>query len=207
MAAIYGTMGDDDGISNAKLLGTQGDDEVFGYRGNDVLVGRAGVDTLYGGAGLDTLLGGGGSDLLLGGSGNDILNGGAGADRMEGGSGDDTYYVNSRYDVVVEGRDNGYDTIFSTISLNLNNVNVNVEALTGRGHRDLILTGNKLDNIITAPHALCWTDQCFAGNGAADVKAVLEIQKGHVPRGVVNREVLDRSGFKAKLEGFAKRFA
>ncbi|MCB1432411.1 MAG: dehydrogenase [Alphaproteobacteria bacterium] len=65
----------------------------------------------------------------------------------------------------------------------------------------------KLDNIITAPHALCWTDQCFAGNGAADVKAVLEIQKGHVPRGVVNREVLDRSGFKAKLEGFAKRFA
>ena len=65
----------------------------------------------------------------------------------------------------------------------------------------------KLDNIITAPHALCWTDQCFAGNGAADVKAVLEIQKGLVPRGVVNREVLDRSGFKAKLEGFAKRFA
>ena len=31
----------------------------------------------------------------------------------------------------------------------------------------------KLDNVILAPHALCWTDQCFAGNGAADVKAVL----------------------------------
>ena len=25
----------------------------------------------------------------------------------------------------------------------------------------------KLDNVILAPHALCWTDQCFAGNGAA----------------------------------------
>lgn len=162
MAAIYGTMGNDDGISHAKLLGTQGDDEVFGYRGNDVLVGRAGVDTLYGGAGLDTLLGGGGSDLLLGGSGNDILNGGAGADRMEGGSGDDTYYVNSRYDVVVEGRDNGYDTIFSTISLNLNNVNANVEALTGRGHRDLILTGNKLDNIITGANG---SDRLNGGAG------------------------------------------
>ena len=27
----------------------------------------------------------------------------------------------------------------------------------------------KLDNVILTPHALCWTDQCFAGNGAADV--------------------------------------
>jgi len=64
----------------------------------------------------------------------------------------------------------------------------------------------KLDNIITAPHALCWTDQCFAGIGAADVKAVLEVQQGRVPRGVVNREVLERSGFKSKLAGFAKSF-
>jgi D-3-phosphoglycerate dehydrogenase len=64
----------------------------------------------------------------------------------------------------------------------------------------------KLDNVIVAPHALCWTDQCFAGNGAADVKAVLDVQRGQVPRGVVNREVLDRTGFKRKLEGFAKRF-
>ncbi len=59
-----------------------------------------------------------------------------------------------------------------------------------------------LDNIIVAPHALCWTDQCFAGNGAADVKAVLDVQKGLVPRGVVNRAVLEQQGFKAKLERF-----
>lgn len=64
----------------------------------------------------------------------------------------------------------------------------------------------KLDNIIAAPHALCWTDQCFAGIGAADVKSVLDAMKGHVPRGVVNREVLERPGFKAKLAGFGKRF-
>ena len=64
----------------------------------------------------------------------------------------------------------------------------------------------KLDNVIAAPHALCWTDQCFAGNGAADVKAVLDVMRGQVPRGVVNREVLERPGFKARLEGFAKRF-
>jgi phosphoglycerate dehydrogenase-like enzyme len=64
----------------------------------------------------------------------------------------------------------------------------------------------KLDNIIAAPHALCWTDQCFAGNGAADIKAVLDVMKGQVPRGVVNRDVVDKDEFKAKLAGFAKRF-
>jgi phosphoglycerate dehydrogenase-like enzyme len=35
----------------------------------------------------------------------------------------------------------------------------------------------KLDNVILAPHALCWTDRCFAGNGAADVRAVLDVQR------------------------------
>ena len=64
----------------------------------------------------------------------------------------------------------------------------------------------KLDNIIVAPHALCWTDQCFAGNGAADVRAVLEVQKGRIPRGVVNREVLERARFKSKLETYGKHF-
>ncbi len=62
----------------------------------------------------------------------------------------------------------------------------------------------KLDNVILAPHALCWTDQCFAGNGAADVAAVLEVQHGRVPRGVVNRAVLESPRFKARLKGFAK---
>ena len=64
----------------------------------------------------------------------------------------------------------------------------------------------KLDNVIVTPHALCWTDQCFAGNGAADIKAVLDIQHGRVPRGVVNRDVLESSAFKAKLEAYRSRF-
>jgi D-3-phosphoglycerate dehydrogenase len=65
----------------------------------------------------------------------------------------------------------------------------------------------KLENVITAPHALCWTDQCFAGNGAADIRAVLDVQGGRVPRGVVNREVLETPGFKAKLASYAGRYA
>ncbi len=64
----------------------------------------------------------------------------------------------------------------------------------------------KLDNLIAAPHALCWTDQCFAGNGAADVRAVLAVQKGKVPVGVVNRDVLGNQGFQRKLEAFARTF-
>jgi D-3-phosphoglycerate dehydrogenase len=64
----------------------------------------------------------------------------------------------------------------------------------------------KLDNVILAPHALCWTDQCFAGNGAADVKAVLEIQHGRVPKGVVNRAVLDSAAFQKRLADFGRRF-
>ncbi len=62
-----------------------------------------------------------------------------------------------------------------------------------------------LDNVIVTPHALCWTDQCFAGIGAADVQAVLDVRQGRVPRGVVNRGVLDRPGFKAKLNGYGQR--
>ena len=68
---------------------------------------------------------------------------------------------------------------------------------------DPILT---LDNVILAPHALCWTDQCFAGNGAADVAAVIEVQHGRVPRGVVNRDVLTSDIWKRRLEENRKRF-
>jgi D-3-phosphoglycerate dehydrogenase len=68
---------------------------------------------------------------------------------------------------------------------------------------DPILT---LDNVILAPHALCWTDQCFAGNGAADVRAVLEVQHGRVPRGIVNRAVLDSETWQKRLAALGQRF-
>jgi phosphoglycerate dehydrogenase-like enzyme len=63
----------------------------------------------------------------------------------------------------------------------------------------------KLDNVVVAPHALCWTDECFAGNGAADVRAVLEVRGGRVPKGIVNREVVDRAAWRAKLEALKGR--
>ena len=65
---------------------------------------------------------------------------------------------------------------------------------------------NQLDNVIVAPHSLCWTDECFAGNGAADVRAVLDVMKGQQPVGVVNRGILEDKNWLAKLEGFKTRF-
>ena len=64
----------------------------------------------------------------------------------------------------------------------------------------------QLDNVIVTPHALCWTDQCFAGNGRADIRAVLDVQQGKTPVGVVNREVLDRQSFMRKLERYGQSF-
>ena len=63
----------------------------------------------------------------------------------------------------------------------------------------------KLDNVICAPHSLCWTDECFAANGAADIVHVKEALAGRLPRSIVNREVVDNPTFKAKLAALAKR--
>ena len=48
----------------------------------------------------------------------------------------------------------------------------------------------RLDNVILAPHALGWTDQCFAGIGASAVRSVLDVAEGRVPSGLVNKAVL-----------------
>ena len=64
----------------------------------------------------------------------------------------------------------------------------------------------ELDNVVLAPHSLCWTDQCFAGNGAADIKAVFDVMHGRVPTGVVNRDVLDQPAWRSKLEAYKKTF-
>ncbi len=63
-----------------------------------------------------------------------------------------------------------------------------------------------LDNVILAPHSLCWTDQCFAGNGAADIKVVLDVMQGRVPTGVVNKDILDQKSWLKKLDDFKTQF-
>ncbi len=55
-----------------------------------------------------------------------------------------------------------------------------------------------LDNVILTPHALCWTDQCFAGIGASAVRSVLDVAHGRVPEGLVNRAVLDHPRWRGR---------
>ncbi len=64
----------------------------------------------------------------------------------------------------------------------------------------------KLDNVIVTPHALCWTDQMFAGIGAADVKAVLEVMKGRPPVGLVDRAIAEDPAWRDKLAGYKARY-
>jgi phosphoglycerate dehydrogenase-like enzyme len=60
---------------------------------------------------------------------------------------------------------------------------------------------NEMKNVILTPHALCWTDQCFANIGAADIKAVENVLSGEVPEGIVNRAILDNQNWRKKLTG------
>jgi phosphoglycerate dehydrogenase-like enzyme len=60
-----------------------------------------------------------------------------------------------------------------------------------------------LENTILAPHAICWTDECFRGNGQSACRSLLEVASGRVPANVVNREVTADPRLRAKLERFA----
>lgn len=57
----------------------------------------------------------------------------------------------------------------------------------------------KLDNVIVSPHAICWTDELFRGNGIAACQSIVDVAVGRVPEGVVNRDVLTQDGWKQKL--------
>ena len=68
---------------------------------------------------------------------------------------------------------------------------------------DPILT---LDNVVLAPHALAWTDQCFAGLGADDVVACKALKRGEEPAAIVNRAIRDNAEWRAKLARYGETF-
>ncbi|MEO1105408.1 MAG: NAD(P)-dependent oxidoreductase, partial [Pseudomonadota bacterium] len=61
-------------------------------------------------------------------------------------------------------------------------------------------------NAILTPHALCFTDQCFAGIGASDVAAVQAVMRGEAPSHVVNREVFKTERWKARVAHYRATF-
>ena len=103
------------------LDGGKGDDNLYGYNGDDLLKGGEGDDSLYGGEGADTLEGNAGNDylsgekgadILKGGEGNDELYGGEGSDILNGGAGDDRLYGGSNEaDTYVFEKGHGKDVV------------------------------------------------------------------------------------------------
>ena len=77
-------------VDDPKLVGGNGNDELFGSAANETLTGGNGDDHARAGSGNDVVDGGNGNDRLDGGAGNDTLRGGNGDDQLTGGIGDDT---------------------------------------------------------------------------------------------------------------------
>ena len=46
-----------------------------------------------------------------------------------------------------------------------------------------------LDNVILSPHAICWTDECFANIGRSACQSLIDVAAGRIPAHVVNRDV------------------
>ena len=65
------------------------------------------------------------------------------------------------------------------------------------------LTG--MENVILTPHALSWTDQCFAGIGAADIAAVIAVMEGREPRGLLNPTIRSSPLWQERLKANATR--
>jgi serralysin len=160
---IYGFEGDD------KIIGGLGDDTMWGGTGVDTayfttskygIIARLesnsvrglGNDRVYG---IENIVSGQGNDSLWGnilanrlesGRGNDTLDGRGGADRMLGGLGNDTYYVNNAGDTIVEYAGQGYDRIFSTVTVTTAMSGANVEEIRLTGALSVNITGNGLGN-------------------------------------------------------------
>jgi Ca2+-binding RTX toxin-like protein len=147
---------------NDTLNGGMGNDSYYVDSANDQLTEatNAGIDNVYSnisyvlGTNVEnlTLLGeddvnGTGNtsnNVLMGNSGANTLDGKTGADTLEGGLGDDTYYIDNSGDIVIESPNAGVDTITSTFSYTLNNI----ENLTLLGTTAINGTGDSSDNVI-----------------------------------------------------------
>jgi phosphoglycerate dehydrogenase-like enzyme len=59
-----------------------------------------------------------------------------------------------------------------------------------------------LDNVILTSHSVAWTVELFRDMGRMDCEGALAVWRGEAPLHVVNRDVLDRPGFGAKLAAY-----
>jgi phosphoglycerate dehydrogenase-like enzyme len=61
-----------------------------------------------------------------------------------------------------------------------------------------------LENVVLSPHGLAWTEELVRDNGAEACDNILAIARGEVPSTIVNKEVISRPGFQAKLARYRR---
>ena len=128
----------------------------------NVITGTPGRDHLVGTTGDDLINGLEGKDHLHGLAGNDDLHGGLDDDMLWGGLGDDLYFVDTTGEKIFEHRNEGIDTVSSSISYTLPD---NVERLVLVDFASpTSATGNALDNEIIGSQG----DNVIAGKGGND---------------------------------------
>lgn len=60
----------------------------------------------------------------------------------------------------------------------------------------------RMDNVIVTPHALAWTEGSRQGISREACSHLLAVSRGELPGGIVNRDVINRPGFRKKLESY-----
>jgi phosphoglycerate dehydrogenase-like enzyme len=60
------------------------------------------------------------------------------------------------------------------------------------------------ENVIVTPHGIDWAEETLRGCGVADCLGLLKVSRGEPPDNVVNKEVLDKPEFQAKLRRYRR---
>jgi hypothetical protein len=129
----------------ATIVGTTGDDVLFGTNGADVIAGLGGNDIIYGGNGDDVICGYAGDDTLNGGNGNDTLVGSYGNDILSGSNGDDTLIDSDGNDVLDGG--NGNDSLTGGDDIDMLYGKNGNDVLDGGSGEDTLTGGNGNDTL------------------------------------------------------------
>lgn len=58
----------------------------------------------------------------------------------------------------------------------------------------------QMENVILTSHSVAWTEELFRDMGRMDCEGALAVSRGEAPANVVNQDVLDRPGFREKLQ-------
>jgi Ca2+-binding RTX toxin-like protein len=164
------------------VLGSAGDDKIYGYAEKGGKIIDDGIDLLDGGFNDDIIIAGG-ADLLYGFTHNDTLSTKTpdiAPEVMDGGGNDDTL-LGSEADDTMTGGDNGQDKLFGAGGNDDLNGTGNDDELFGQIGDDNLKGGDGFDSLDGGPG----TDTCDGGDledNAVDCEKEIDIEHGKLAR-------------------------